>query len=129
MHEDRRFAVDRRRFLRGLGSLGLLLAGCSAPPASSRRGPFPEEAGAGRAPGVPAEEPARGKLRITRLETLLVKPRWLFLKVHTDEGIVGLGEPILEGRAETCAKAVEEIAPYLVGKDPRAVAHHWQAIY
>jgi len=69
------------------------------------------------------------KLRITRLETFLVKPRWLFLKIHTDEGIVGLGEPILEGRAKTCAAAVEEIAPYLIGKDPRNVVHHWQAIY
>ncbi len=63
------------------------------------------------------------------METLLVKPRWLFLKVHTDEGIVGWGEPVVEGRARTVATAVEEIAPYLVGKDPRNVAHHWQAIY
>jgi galactonate dehydratase len=63
------------------------------------------------------------------LETFLVKPRWLFLKVHTDAGIVGLGEPLLEGRAKTCATAVEELASYLVGKDPRQVVHHWQAIY
>jgi galactonate dehydratase len=69
------------------------------------------------------------KLRITRLETFLVRPRWLFLKVHTDEGVIGLGEPILEGRAITCAAAVAEIEPYLVGKDPRHVMHHWQAIY
>jgi galactonate dehydratase len=53
----------------------------------------------------------------------------LFLKIHTDEGIVGLGEPILEGRAKTCAQAVEELAPYLMGKDPRRVVHHWQAMY
>ena len=68
-------------------------------------------------------------IKITRLETFLVKPRWIFLKVHTDAGIVGLGEPLLEGRARTIATAIEEIAPYLVGKDPRRVAHHWQAIY
>jgi galactonate dehydratase len=66
---------------------------------------------------------------VTRLETFLVKPRWLFLKVHTNVGLVGLGEPILEGRARTCAEAVNEIAPYLVGQDPRRVVHHWQAIY
>ena len=42
---------------------------------------------------------ARERLKITKLETFLVKPRWLFLKVHTDAGIVGLGEPIVEGRA------------------------------
>jgi galactonate dehydratase len=71
----------------------------------------------------------REPLRITRLETFLVQPRWLFLKVHTNAGIVGLGEPILEGRAETCIAAVREIEPYLVGQDPRRVAHHWQAIY
>jgi galactonate dehydratase len=42
---------------------------------------------------------------------------------------VGLGEPILEGRALTCAQAVAEIAPYLIGKDPTRVVHHWQAMY
>ena len=68
-------------------------------------------------------------MKITRLETFLVKPRWLFLKIHTDEGLVGLGEPILEGRALTCAQAVEELALYLVGQDPTRVVHHWQAMY
>jgi galactonate dehydratase len=68
-------------------------------------------------------------LKVTKLETFLVKPRWLFLKIHTNAGIVGLGEPITEGRAVTCAAAVKEIEGYLAGKDPRAVQHHWQAIY
>jgi galactonate dehydratase len=71
----------------------------------------------------------KDNLKITKLETILVKPRWLFLKIHTNAGIVGLGEPITEGRALTCAEAVKEIEPYLVGKDPRPVAKHWQAIY
>ena len=68
-------------------------------------------------------------MKITRLETLFVKPRWLFLKVHTDEGLVGLGEPIVEGRAQTVAAAVQEIGRYLIGQDPRRIEHHWQAIY
>lgn len=68
-------------------------------------------------------------MKITRLETFPVQPRWLFLKIHTDEGPVGLGEPILEGRAETCAAAVRELEPYLIGKDPTQVVHHWQAMY
>jgi galactonate dehydratase len=68
-------------------------------------------------------------LKVTRLETIMVKPRWLFLKVHTNAGIVGLGEPIVEGRAVTVTAAIKEIEPYLVGKDPRRVVHHWQAIY
>src|SRR5438034_11329464 len=79
--------------------------------------------------GKDAPVAARDPLKITRLETILVKPRWLFLKVHTNAGIVGLGEPVLEGRARTCASAVEEVAPYLTGKDPRNVVHHWQSIY
>src|SRR5579872_6346607 len=72
---------------------------------------------------------ARDNLKVTRLETFQVKPRWMFLKVHTNAGIVGYGEPITEGRALTCREAVKEIEPYLIGKDPRRVAHHWQAIY
>jgi galactonate dehydratase len=80
-------------------------------------------------PQKDAPLPRKDQLKITKLETFLVKPRWLFLKVHTNAGIVGLGEPILEGRALTCAEAIKEIEPYLVGKDPRQVVHHWQAIY
>lgn len=71
----------------------------------------------------------RTKIKITKLETFLVKPRWVFLKVHTDAGVVGLGEPLLEGRALTIQTAIKEIEPYLIGKDPRDVTHHWQAIY
>ncbi len=70
-----------------------------------------------------------GEVKITRLETFLVKPRWIFLKIHTDAGVVGLGEPLLEGRALTIQTAIQEIEPYLIGKDPRQVVHHWQAIY
>lgn len=78
-----------------------------------------------------APEPFReyGKVKITKLETILIKPRWIFLKIHTDAGIVGLGEPLLEGRALTIKTAIQEVEPYLIGKDPRQVVHHWQAIY
>ncbi len=71
----------------------------------------------------------REKMRITKLETFLVQPRWLFLKVHTDVGLVGWGEPVVEGRAKTLATAIEELGEYLIGKDPRDIAHHWQAMY
>jgi galactonate dehydratase len=60
---------------------------------------------------------------------VIVKPRWVFLKIHTDEGLVGLGEPTLENRAYTIVTAISEIEPYLIGKDPTRVVHHWQAIY
>ena len=67
-------------------------------------------------------------MKITRLETFAVQPRWLFLRIHTDDGIVGLGEPIVEGRASTCAAAVAELESYLIGKDPTRIVHHWQAM-
>jgi galactonate dehydratase len=68
-------------------------------------------------------------MKIIKLETIHVKPRWLFLKIHTDEGLTGLGEPVVEGRARTVETAVQEIGRYLVGQDPRRIEHHWQAIY
>ncbi|MCE2490031.1 MAG: galactonate dehydratase, partial [Anaerolineae bacterium] len=68
-------------------------------------------------------------MKITRLETFFVRPRWLFLKMHTDEGIVGLGEPVLEGHSQTVAAAVDEIGRYLIGQDPTRIEHHTQAIF
>src|SRR5882724_5841392 len=87
------------------------------------------EAAAQQRVGKDAPISPKDTLKVTKLEMTLVKPRWLFLEVHTNAGIVGYGEPITEGRALTCREAVKEIEPYLIGKDPRRVAHHWQAIY
>jgi galactonate dehydratase len=87
------------------------------------------ESAAAQAVGKNAPISPKDNLKVTKMETFLVKPRWLFLKIHTNAGIIGYGEPITEGRALTCAEAVKEIEPYLIGKDPRRVAHHWQAIY
>jgi len=67
-------------------------------------------------------------VKITRLETFLVPPRLLFLRVETDDGVVGWGEPIVEGRAHTVRAAVEELADYLVGQDPLRVEDHWQVL-
>ena len=68
-------------------------------------------------------------MKITRLETFFVKPRWLFVRMHTDEGLVGWGEPIVEGWSQTLAAAVQEMGRYLIGQDPRRIEHHWQALY
>lgn len=68
-------------------------------------------------------------MKITRLETMFVKPRWVFLKVHTDEGLVGWGEPIVEGWSRTVAACVGEMGRYLIGQDPRRIEHHWQTLY
>jgi len=66
---------------------------------------------------------------ITGFETYFVKPRWLILKVLTDEGIYGLGEPILETRAHTCSQAIQEIGQNIIGEDPRRIEHLWQKMY
>lgn len=118
-------SVARRDFIRQAFAAAGIAAGSSVIAAEATPQPYgvPSQRREGRPPDF------KPKLRITKLETMLVKPRWLFLKIHTDEGVAGWGEPITEGRARTCAEAVAEIAPYLVGKDPRAVVHHWQAIY
>jgi galactonate dehydratase len=68
-------------------------------------------------------------MKITKLTTFLVKPRWVFLKMETDEGVTGWGEPVVEGWSRTTAEAVQEIGRYLIGQDPRRIEHHWQAIY
>lgn len=68
-------------------------------------------------------------MKITRLTTLVVPPRWLFLKIDTDEGITGWGEPVVEGRAHSVAAAVEELSDYLVGRDPRNIEDLWTVMY
>ncbi|TDE53990.1 galactonate dehydratase [Nonomuraea mesophila] len=67
-------------------------------------------------------------MRIVSLTTYLVAPRWLFLRVDTDEGITGWGEPVVEGRAATVAAAVAELSEYLVGADPLRIEDHWQVL-
>ncbi len=67
-------------------------------------------------------------MKITRLETFLVPPRWLFLRVETDDGVVGWGEPVLEGRAETVRTAVHELAELLEGADPLRLEDNWQRL-
>lgn len=68
-------------------------------------------------------------MKITRLTTLVVPPRWLFLKIETDEGVTGWGEPVIEGRAQSVAAVVEELADYLVGRDPRNIEDLWTVMY
>nr|WP_238345333.1 galactonate dehydratase [Actinopolymorpha cephalotaxi] len=62
------------------------------------------------------------------MTTYLVAPRWCFLRIDTDEGVTGWGEPIVEGRAHTVAAAVDEAADYLVGQDPLRIEEHWQVL-
>ena len=67
-------------------------------------------------------------MKITKLELFHVQPALAFLKMSTDDGLVGWGEPIVEGRARTVETAVHELETYLIGKDPRRIEHHYQAM-
>ena len=68
-------------------------------------------------------------MKITRFTTYHAAPRWLFLKIETDAGITGWGEPVVEGRAQTVEAAVYELSEYLIGKDPARINDHWQTLY
>ncbi|MFC7246718.1 galactonate dehydratase [Catellatospora aurea] len=67
-------------------------------------------------------------MKIDRIETFLVAPRWLFCRVQTDDGLVGWGEPVVEGRAEVVRAAVDTLAELLIGEDPLRIEHHWQVL-
>jgi galactonate dehydratase len=68
-------------------------------------------------------------MKIDAVETFLVPPRWLFVKVSTDEGIVGWGEPVVEGRAHTVQTMIAEVTPLLLGSDPLRIEDTWQLLW
>ncbi|MCC7493218.1 MAG: galactonate dehydratase [Fimbriimonadaceae bacterium] len=68
-------------------------------------------------------------MKITAVTTRLLPPRWSLVRIETDAGIVGYGEPTLEGQAKTACVAVEQLARTLIGEDPRRIEHLWQAMY
>ena len=68
-------------------------------------------------------------MNIHNIELFTVPPRWLFLKITSDDGISGWGEPIVEGRAATTKTAVEELSDYLIGKNANQIEDIWQVLY
>ena len=103
---------DRRSILRLLlsGSAGLSLAA------------FNSQRSAAAAIGP------NDKIKVTKIESFVLTNSWVFVKISTDAGITGWGE-MLKDDAKACAAGALEVANYLVGKDPRPVVHHWQAIH
>lgn len=67
-------------------------------------------------------------MRIARIETFMVPPRWLFVRIETDDGLVGWGEPVVEGRAHTVRGAVEELSANIIGRDPSRIEDIWQEL-
>ena len=68
-------------------------------------------------------------MKIAKLELFKVPPRWLFLKITTDDGCTGWGEPELEGRSDTIKACVEELSGYIIGQDPMRIEDIWQVLY
>jgi galactonate dehydratase len=75
-----------------------------------------------------AVQQGRAVVKITAIENIFVD-RYLFVQVHTDEGIVGLGESGTWGFLEASAAAVETFKRYLIGQDPLRIEHHWNYLY
>lgn len=67
-------------------------------------------------------------MKITDIR-ILPADRYLFVQVHTDEGLVGLGESGAWGYLEASGQVVEDFSRYLIGKDPLRIEHHWQYLY
>ena len=67
-------------------------------------------------------------IKVTKIETFVLKNSWVFVKISTDAGITGWGE-MLKDDAKACAAGALEVADYLVGQDPSRVVFHWQAIH
>lgn len=68
-------------------------------------------------------------MKITAVNTYRVRPRWGFVEIETDDGYTGWGEPVLEGKAATVQACVEEMKPYLIGKDPMRIEDLWTTLY
>ena len=69
-------------------------------------------------------------MKIAKYELFEIPPRWLFLRIETDTGLIGWGEPVVEGRASTVKGAVKELMDnYMIGKNPLAIEDHWNVLY
>jgi L-alanine-DL-glutamate epimerase-like enolase superfamily enzyme len=68
-------------------------------------------------------------MKVTAVETLRLKefPNIVHVRVHTDDGLAGLGETSF-GAAAVEAYIHETVAPYLLGQDPLAIDRHWSAL-
>jgi galactonate dehydratase len=68
-------------------------------------------------------------MKITSFEILKVPPSWVWLYIHTDQGLSGIGEPFLENHADSVIAEVRRLEPVLIGQDPRQIEALWQKMY
>ncbi len=105
--------TTRRSLLRGLGGAAAL-AGLDAMFTAERTSA--------------AQIGPKDNIKVTKIETFVLKSSWVFVKISTDAGITGWGE-MLKDDAKACAAGALEVGHYLIGQDPLRVVHHWQAIH
>ena len=68
-------------------------------------------------------------MKIQSIELFKVPPRWVFLKITTDDGLVGWGEPIVEGKADSVMACVRELSDQLIGEEAGSIEYLWQKMY
>ena len=68
-------------------------------------------------------------MKITAFETIPIQGRSMILRMFTDQGIIGYGEPMNYEHWRVVSQAVDDMAEYLVGKDPLQIEDHWQTMY
>ncbi|MBE5743681.1 MAG: galactonate dehydratase [Clostridiales bacterium] len=68
-------------------------------------------------------------MKLTKINTYLVRPRWCIVEVETDGGLLGYGEAVIEGKASTVSACVKEMEEYLIGKDPTKIEDAWNTLY
>jgi galactonate dehydratase len=70
----------------------------------------------------------RGRPRITAVDSFLVAPQWLFVRIRTDAGLTGWGEAGIQMRARSVQAAISHFVGYLVGQDPLRIEEHWHVL-
>ncbi len=71
-------------------------------------------------------------MKITKIEThkhWVDWCNWMFVRIETDEGLVGWGEASLHGALDSVEAAIREFAPHLIGQDPAGPERHWHRLY
>jgi galactonate dehydratase len=68
-------------------------------------------------------------MKIIELEILRVPPSWVWLRIHTDTELTGLGEPYLEDHPDSVIAEVRRLEPLLLGQDPTRIETLWQVMY
>lgn len=68
-------------------------------------------------------------MKITAVKVYKIKPRWIFVKISTDEGIDGWGELISGTKTETVVACAKEMGEYLIGRNPFEIERLWQELH